>query len=394
MALVLLVLVSPAWAAPPTLPFPDITFKVFSDCILEHFSSNISLSTVLVLLYSLTENPEFLNLHGRQQQARVAGEHGRTITSWMAMFSRLILGVRLRAHRNKLFKPEDGVMLEEQRDHTPSAVNALSLKLDRMVSVLWLNTFKPSGKIYHRRKPISYKAVEPLYLLCPQSYECEITTCPARALSQDRPYRDVTQVTLLKGSNVCSFGFVLTGKCNSCHTTYLADHDRVKNTSTNEYDRRHLNGARFLKIGRELWADRTFTNSILCATYSFHASTSAFMDFWNESVGRDAGINISHRQVWHAYILETMHMIAGDQGVDLLLPDHYNIEQVTVAAYDHLGANGTIKAAEGHACDECSHPQRFGPNEQHMDAQDFARVNMCVVDGIVMSPTVSFTYIF
>ncbi|KAF6742060.1 hypothetical protein DFP72DRAFT_1082681 [Ephemerocybe angulata] len=267
LALVILALASPALAAPPTLPFPNITFKVFSDCIQEQFSSDISLSTVLVLLYSLTENPEFLNLHGRQQQAKVAGEHGRTITTWMAMFSRLMLGIHLRADRRELFKPADSVVLEEHVEHTVPAVNALSLKLDQMVSVLRLNMYKPSGSIYHRRKPISYKAIEPLHLLCPQSYH-------------------------------------------------------------------------------------------------FHSSTSAFMDFWNESVGRGAGVKISHRQVWHAYILESLHMIAGDQGVDLVLPDHYNIDQIMAAAYDHLGADGVIKAAEGHACDECSHPQQFGPNEQ------------------------------
>ncbi|KAF6743978.1 hypothetical protein DFP72DRAFT_858131 [Ephemerocybe angulata] len=241
---------------------------------------------------------------------------------------------------------------------------------------------------------IEPRTIEPLHLLCPQSYQCEITSCSARALAQEQPYCDITKVTVLKGSDIRTFGFVLTGKCDGCETTYHADHDRVKNEETDEYDRRHLNGARYLKIGRELWADRTFSNSILCATYSFYSSTSAFMDFWNKSVGHGAGVKISHRQVWHAYILESLRMIAGDQGVDLVLPDHYNIDQITAAAYDHLGADGVIKAAEGHACDECSHPQRFGPNEQGQDAQDFARVNMFVVDGIVMSPTVSFSYHF
>ncbi|KAF6748077.1 hypothetical protein DFP72DRAFT_820876 [Ephemerocybe angulata] len=388
LAVVVLVLISPASAAaPPTLLFPDVTFKVFSDCIKENFASDVSLSTVLVLLYSLTENPEFLNLHGRQQQAKVAGERARAVTTWMAMFSRLLLGVRLRSARETLFKPTDGVILHSQEDYTVTSVNALSLKLNSLVSVLKLNMYKPSGKVYHRRKAISYKTIEPLYLLCSQSYQCETRSCPPRALHVDSPYRDVPRVTVLKGSDVCTFGFVLTGKCGGCETTYHADHDRVKSVETDEYDRCHLNGARYLKIGRELWADRVFTNSVLCATYSFHSSTSAFMDFWNESVGRQAGVKISHRQVWQAFILETLRMMAADQGRNLTLPDSYNIHKVAAGAYEALGANGVIKAAEGHACDECSHPQRFGPNEQEQDAEDFARVNMCVVDGIVMSPT-------
>jgi hypothetical protein len=43
-------------------PFPDIAFKDFSQFIGQHFISKISLFTVLVILFSLTENPELLNL--------------------------------------------------------------------------------------------------------------------------------------------------------------------------------------------------------------------------------------------------------------------------------------------------------------------------------------------
>jgi hypothetical protein len=48
-------------------PFPDIPFKVFVEFIGENFSSKISLVTVLVVLLSMTENTQLLNLHARQQ---------------------------------------------------------------------------------------------------------------------------------------------------------------------------------------------------------------------------------------------------------------------------------------------------------------------------------------
>jgi hypothetical protein len=51
-------------------PFPDIPFKSFSQFISQNFSSKISLSTVLVIMFSLTENPDLLNLHARQQYIR------------------------------------------------------------------------------------------------------------------------------------------------------------------------------------------------------------------------------------------------------------------------------------------------------------------------------------
>jgi len=50
-------------AAPQTQPFPDIPFHNFSDFISKTFSSKVSLATVLLVLFSMTENPELLSLH-------------------------------------------------------------------------------------------------------------------------------------------------------------------------------------------------------------------------------------------------------------------------------------------------------------------------------------------
>ena len=51
-------------ATSPTMPFPNIPFSEFSEFINSQFSSGISLATVLTLVFSLMENPEFLNQHG------------------------------------------------------------------------------------------------------------------------------------------------------------------------------------------------------------------------------------------------------------------------------------------------------------------------------------------
>jgi hypothetical protein len=44
-------------------PFPDITFQAFNKFIEQNFSSKITLSTVLMLLFTITENTDLLNLH-------------------------------------------------------------------------------------------------------------------------------------------------------------------------------------------------------------------------------------------------------------------------------------------------------------------------------------------
>ncbi|KAF8815879.1 hypothetical protein BYT27DRAFT_7078727, partial [Phlegmacium glaucopus] len=38
-----------------------------SEFVLSHFNSQVSLATVLILLFTMTENPELLSLHAQQQ---------------------------------------------------------------------------------------------------------------------------------------------------------------------------------------------------------------------------------------------------------------------------------------------------------------------------------------
>ena len=82
-------------------------------------------------------------------------------------------------------------------------------------------------------------------------------------------------------------------------------------------------------------------------------------------------------------------MVAQDFEHNLSTPTNSSIDDLCISAFQALGSGGIIKAAEGHECDECSHPQKFGPNDAHLDPNDYSPVTMCVVDGIVMAPTVS-----
>lgn len=375
------------------MPFPDIPFHDFADFIQLNFSADITLSTVLTLLFTLTQNPEFLNLHGRQQHSKLQGESSHDITGWMKVLSRLLLGVRLRETRQELFSFAEGIILTESQNYTTASVSTLSRKLNHMITLLRLNTFKPNGKLRHRRRAISHDTIQPIHLICPQAHQCETLSCSAYGLTQNTQFAQIPRVTLLKGSDVCNFAFVLSGHCSRCNTTYYADHDRAWNNTEQRYDQYLLNSAVYLKLGQSTWADRTFTNSVVNATYSFHASPSAFADYWNESHGRQASAKLTRRHIWQAFIAETVRMVAQDDGTNLSVPSNSNIDDITTAAFDALGSGGIIKAAQGHACDECSHAQKFGPNEQHLDPSDYKPVSMCVVDGIVMAPTVC-TFIY
>ena len=74
--------------AAATTPFPDILFTDFSELIQDQFGTEITLTTVLVILFSLTNNSELLNLHARQQNPSpiCSGELRQAVTGWMKAF--------------------------------------------------------------------------------------------------------------------------------------------------------------------------------------------------------------------------------------------------------------------------------------------------------------------
>jgi hypothetical protein len=51
--------------------FPNITFEVFSAFITDTFGPKISLSTVLMLLFTLNENTDLLNMHSRSRNKQI-----------------------------------------------------------------------------------------------------------------------------------------------------------------------------------------------------------------------------------------------------------------------------------------------------------------------------------
>jgi hypothetical protein len=128
--------------------------------------------------------------------------------------------------------------------------------------------------------------------------------------------------------------------------------------------------------------------------FSFHASSQAYTQFWNNSYG-STSTTITTRQVWQAFTQESIRTIAATESSDSIeLIDNLPIAEVTEKAYDILGHNGSINAATHHSCSECTHAykQSMNPTADNMNI-DAADVKMAVLDGIVMGPTVSFFFI-
>jgi hypothetical protein len=363
--------------------FPNITFQSFSQFISSTFHPDISLATVLFLLFSLTENTDLLNFHSRQQQQLYPSEKITKYTAWMTALINALLAQLDEGTTCHLFTNSD-----PEDDHN----KLLGEKIDAMAQKLKLLPYTNSNHFKSNRvQPISQDKIKPVHLLCPSTFTCTTASCNPRSLLQFTRDRDVPHTKLIIGTDIYDEVPVLTGRCPLCDTRYSADRERFLDSSDNTtWKRLYTNNARYLKIGQNLWVDRSFSKAVMNGMFSFHASTLAYTQFWNNSYGSPS-TTITSRQVWQAFTQESIRTIAKESSHSFELLDNLPIAEVAEKAYYILGHNGTIKAATHHSCPECTHAykQSMNPTADNMniDAED---VKMAVLDGIVMGPTVSF----
>jgi uncharacterized Zn finger protein (UPF0148 family) len=270
---------------------------------------------------------------------------------------------------------------------------AVGTKLESMAKMLKLYPHSKDGKFTGKLKPVSHKDINPVHVICPEAVVCQTVGCKPRSLLMATKPRDIPYVMLIKGFTTYENVPVLAGACNSCRTTYYADHERSPSGMTGQYDRVYLSSAKYIKIGHNIWVDRSFTGAVLSGVYNFHASTAAYTEFWNSAFcnahNSDAG-KVGRRQIWQAFVQESIRTIASLSNIDLTLKDNLSIDEVTKEAFHILGENGLVRAADGHACLECTQKYRGSDTQSSSDSSEddidsiLAPVKMVVVDGIVM----------
>jgi hypothetical protein len=123
-------------AAPQTQPFPNLPFKVFSTFVEQPFGSNISLATMLLLLFTMTENPELLSLHARQQHS-AEGENKTVASGWICSLSRTIMH-QLKDDIKTVFRPGE---YQSKQNHQ---VTKLSNTSHSSTDSSW-NPWNPAG---------------------------------------------------------------------------------------------------------------------------------------------------------------------------------------------------------------------------------------------------------
>jgi hypothetical protein len=342
-------------ATPSTSPFTIISFSVFSDFIENQFSSKISLAMVLTILFTMTENVDLLNLHARQQNPRQLGEMKQTVTGWMKALSRIV---------QQELSDQSHTLFQKSEDHphlsSEAVTNNIARKLDAMSKMLGLYPYDKSGRFRNKLQVIA--PIQPIYVVCPERAECEKEGCSRRSLLQANRDRDMPHITLIKNSQIHDRAYVLSGQCPKCKTRYFADHHSIEpDAGQDDAERLYLNLAKYLKVGQALWVDRLFARAVLNGTYSFHASVSAYAEFWNNSFWAAQDTNsrkISRRQIWHTFVQESLCLVATASNTSLILPDGSDIKSVTHHAFETLGQNGIIAPGQAHGCSECTHPYK------------------------------------
>ena len=107
-------------------PFSSITFRAFSEFVEQHFSSRISLATVLIVLFTMTNNSDVLNLHVRQQHL-LPDEHLQMISGWLKALAHALDG-KLCQDTRQLFQTTDNLSnLNNDQKNTGIAVKLDSL---------------------------------------------------------------------------------------------------------------------------------------------------------------------------------------------------------------------------------------------------------------------------
>jgi hypothetical protein len=328
--------------------FPDIPFKVFSAFITNTFGPKVSLSTVLMLLFTLNANTDLLNLHARSKNKRFQYEQVRSSSTWMNALSGSIQKNTTKKKLKSLFKPDE--MPEDLLGE--EATELTSIKLNAFANLLGLNPYGSDGKFKQKLYPISNQSIEPLLVICPTSYCCMDNGCEPRSLLMLTRTNQIPEVTLIKGTKIFKNVLVLSAYCPKCDTSYFVDHETYG--PLNDKRKTYLNDATYLKVGQNTYVDRIFSNAVVNGVYSFHASTAAYAEFWTNSYGKGHSVKVPRRQIWQTFIQESIRSVSQSLEITFETNNNPSIAELTNKAYDSLGENGGIRLSDGHACSECT----------------------------------------
>ncbi|KAF9488302.1 hypothetical protein BDN71DRAFT_1594021 [Pleurotus eryngii] len=213
-----------------------------------------------------------------------------------------------------------------------SQTTILDKKLDSLCQFLDLYTHNDKCQLCHKLLPISTSSIQPIILITPPVMGCSSAGCHGHGLTQYLHDCDISKVTLLCGSECFEGVLVLVGRCPKCSTMFWADHKSF--IDNNQQLALYLPNAKYLKVGKQVWVDHIVSKAIVNANYSFHASTAAITESWNYSFVQPSGASftLTRRQVWKAFVVESICLLAGFSNSIMIFMDNLKISELVTAA--------------------------------------------------------------
>ena len=311
-----------------------------------------------MLLFTITENTDLLNLHQRQQNPQLSDEKWVDLSSWIKSLAREVQKQTTRPKFKTLFKKSESLNLIFNNQ----IITKIGTKLNDLTDLLGLNSFGNDGQLIQKLLPISKKEIQPILMICPSSNVCSDKKCQGHAILQHSDPNQLAEATLIKGSEIFTGVIILSGQCSNCKTHYFADHENYPQVE-GPRKRVHLNNAKYLKIGQSLYVDWIFSKAVINGTYSFHASAAAYAEFWTNSYGKKDSFKIKRQQIWQAFIQESIRTIACTSNILFETNDNTSIENLIYDAFAVLGEDGGIRLSDKHTCSECT--------QEHKSVADF-----------------------
>ncbi len=155
----------------------------------------------------------------------------------------------------------------------------------------------------------------------------------------------VPEVTLVKGTKIFKKVSVLSAHYPKCKTAYFVYYETC--SPLNKRKRTYLNDAYYFKVRQNTYVDCVFSNAVLDDTYSFHASTAAYSEFWTNSFEKFYSIKFPRQQIWQTFIQKSIHSIASATDIIFEANNNLPIADLTNQAYCLLGENGGIRLSLG-----------------------------------------------
>lgn len=192
-------------------------------------------------------------------------------------------------------------------------------------------------------------------LLVPLYPTCQLC---GGALKQDREVQDVWIVT----EEGFIEGQMAGGRCKICKTAHFPDRytSRLLITGVGPTLCAVYNPqATHLRIGRNLWADRSLAVTMTGLRYSGHMSSEALSQNFNDR-HPNSSISLSPKQVWKHFVLHESISKCAKNNVELVVPAYSQVHDIAGLVNDmfHSGLVKVIPGALSHRCAECHHPHR------------------------------------